>query len=66
MGSVVTQEFGKIEEIQPIGLEVVREETKVLFDGLVGAFHLTVDMRVEDRRVPKAGAKEEGEFSAPG
>ena len=45
--SVVIQEFGKVEEIRPIGLEIVWVRAKVVFDGLIVTFCLTVGLRVE-------------------
>ena len=66
MGGVVIREFGKIEEIRPIGLEVVCVRAKVVFDSLIGTFSLTVGLRVEGGGESKAGAEEGSEFFPPG
>ena len=66
MGGVVIREFDKNEEIRPIGLEVVCVRAKVVFDGLIGPFSLTIGLWVEGGGELKAGAEEGSGFFPPG
>ena len=66
MWGIVVQEFGKVEEIRPIGLEIICVRVKVVFDGLIGMFPLNVRLWVEGGGESKAGAEDGSEFFPPG
>ena len=47
MLGVIIREFREREKVEPIALLVIAKDTKVLFEGLVDAFCLSIGLRVE-------------------